>query len=100
MTLRIPTAITCILASLMATASPDPVNPFRVSSGNSILAFKANKDFLGGTVKLFSASGRLLAMRPLKKRKVKIDFSTAQFGQYKVVVSHGNKKEEYYYMKK
>jgi hypothetical protein len=100
MTLRIFIATIFSCAFLAANGMNDPVEPQVKSANNSKLVLKTDREFVGGTVALYSSTGQLLVSQKLAKRRVIIDFSMAPFGAYDVVVAKSNVKRTINYMKK
>jgi outer membrane lipoprotein-sorting protein len=66
----------------------------------NLFVFKADKKFLGARVEILTATGGVITAQNLEKRKMIIDFGSAQFGTYTIRVSKGNDTQEFHFIKK
>lgn len=66
----------------------------------NLFVFKADKEYVGATVEVYYSNGDLVTTRKLEKRRMIIDFCDTKFGEYTIRVVKGDKKQEFYYVKK
>lgn len=69
-------------------------------SKSDVLVLKTDKEFVGGKVMVFNSNKDLVTVSRMKRRKLAIDFRTADFGVYIVRIVKGNEWEEFHFMKK
>jgi hypothetical protein len=65
-----------------------------------VFIYKTNRKFVGATIEIISANGRVITSSQLQKRKLIIDFESVLFGSYTIRVSKGKEKEEFVFIKK
>lgn len=65
-----------------------------------LFVFKVDKKYRGATVEVYYSNGDLVTTQKLEKRKMIINFCDTKFGEYTIRVVKGDKKQEYYYVKK
>ena len=66
----------------------------------NLFMLKADKELVGANVEIYNASGELITMQSLQKRKMVIDFGDAGLGLYTIKIVKGEAKQEYKYLKK
>lgn len=85
----------------MGVALASDVSPTISSDSNeAVLVVKAEKEMVGGKVMVFNSNKDLVTVSRMKRRKLEIDFSTADFGIYTVRIVKGNETKEFHFMKK
>ena len=70
------------------------------SSDEAVFFLKAEKQLLGGSVLVFNENFDLVTVSTIRRRRLEIDFSTADFGVYTVRIIKGNEMKEFHFMKK
>lgn len=65
-----------------------------------LFVFKVDKKYKGATVEVYYSNGDLVTTQKLEKRKMVINFCDTKFGEYTIRVVKGEKKQEFYYVKK
>jgi hypothetical protein len=83
-------------ASAATRDGRDPV-PARYKN---LFVFKAERNFVGAKVEVFSANGTVVTTQTLQKRKMIIDFCDVKSGSYTIRVSKGDHVQEFQYEKK
>lgn len=71
-----------------------------LSKDSKILVLKADKEFVGGEVLVYSGNQNLIVVKKMRKRKLFIDFSDVMMGEYIVRIVKGDKEQEYHFLKK
>ncbi len=88
-------------AAAFAQASPSDATLNVISTKyKNLFVFKIDKKYVGATVEVYYSNGDLVATQKLEKRKMIIDFCDTKFGEYTIRVVKGDKKQEFYYVKK
>ena len=64
-----------------------------VTSGVDEVVLKAVKNFKGGRLVICNSANKVIASHPMKKRKLKIDFSNAGFGEYTIKLVKGDRQQ-------
>jgi hypothetical protein len=84
----------------MGSVSAADVIPIISSDSHAVLEIKTEKEFVGGSVLVFNSNKDLVTISRMKRRRLEIDFSTAEFGAYTVRIVKGNETKEFHFMKK
>ena len=89
------------ITALSASARPsgEPVDVIETRYQN-LFVFKANRNFLGASVKVYYSNGDLVTANQLRRRKMIIDFCDAREGEYTIVIRKGKFVETFDYAKK
>ncbi len=82
-----------------ANTNSDSIEVKEVKEKN-LFVFKADKKFLGASIEVFHANGKVVTAQILAKRKMIIDFSEVREGTYTIRVIKGKQTEEFQYIKK
>jgi hypothetical protein len=89
------------LATSLGELSACDIEPINSSDSNSaVLVVKAEKELVGGKVMVFNSNKELVTVSRMKRRKLEIDFSAADFGAYTVRIVKGNESKDFHFMKK
>jgi SOS-response transcriptional repressor LexA len=89
------------LGTSVSVASASDISPIISSnSKGAVLVVKTEKEMIGGKVMVFNSNKELVTVSRMKRRKLEIDFSTADFGVYTVRIVKGNELKEFHFMKK
>ena len=72
----------------------------RLRGKKNLFMLKADKELVGANVEIYNASGELITMQSLQKRKMVIDFGDAGLGLYTIKIVKREAKQEYKYLKK
>ena len=85
-----------LLANIPALA--ETMDTVKTSSGSkNELVMKLEKEFLGATVEVIAADGKILAVNSLQRRKLVIVFAEQKVGSYLVRFTKGTLKQEFTY---
>lgn len=98
--MRISLAVLLISVSVISQALPREEIVTVPTKYKNLFVFKAEKEYVGATVEVYYSNGDLVTTHKLEKRKMIIDFCDTKFGEYTIKVVKGNKKQEFYYVKK
>jgi hypothetical protein len=100
--MKILTLITTLILSVGVVGeicASDEV-PSLISKDSKVLMLKADKEFVGGKVLVYSGNQNLIVVKKMRKRKLFIDFSDVMMGEYTVRLVKGDKEQEYHFLKK
>ena len=85
-----------LLANIPALA--ETMDTVKTSSGSkNELVMKLEKEFLGATVEVIAADGKILAVDSLQRRKLVMVFAEPNIGSYLVRLTKGTLKQEFTY---
>lgn len=85
-----------LLAKIPALA--ETMDTVKTSSGSkNELVMKLEREFLGATVEVIAADGKILAVDSLQRRKLVIVFAERNAGSYLVRLTKGRLKQEFTY---
>jgi len=98
--MRISLAVLLMGVSVISQALPLEEIVNIPTKYKNLFVFKADKEYVGATVEVYYSNGDLVTTHKLEKRKMIIDFCDTKFGEYTIKVVKGNKKQEFYYVKK
>jgi hypothetical protein len=98
---RVSLMVLLVMGVVLSTLA-SPVEEVSVvpSKYKNLFVFKIDKQYVGATVEVYYSNGDLVAAQKIKKRKMIIDFCDTKFGEYTIRVVKGDKKQEFYYVKK
>jgi hypothetical protein len=94
------TLILFLVASMGESIASDITPILSAAATNAVLVVKADKEMVGGKVMVFNSNKDLVTASKMKKRKLEIDFSNADFGVYTVRIVKGNELKEFHFLKK
>jgi hypothetical protein len=98
--MRISLAVLLMSVSVISQALPLEEIVTVPTKYKNLFVFKADKEYVGATVEVYYSNGDLVTTHKLEKRKMIIDFCDTKFGEYTIKVVKGDKKQEFYYVKK
>ncbi len=98
--MRISLAVLLMSVSVISQALPLEEIVNIPTKYKNLFVFKADKEYVGATVEVYYSNGDLVTTHKLEKRKMIIDFCDTKFGEYTIKVVKGDKKQEFYYVKK
>lgn len=98
--MRISLAVLLMSVSVISQALPLEEIVNIPTKYKNHFVFKADKEYVGATVEVYYSNGDLVTTHKLEKRKMIIDFCDTKFGEYTIKVVKGDKKQEFYYVKK
>jgi hypothetical protein len=92
-------AFALLLSSYHAISNPSKkeIPVVVLNTSHDIFYFKICKALIGGTVKVYSPAGQLVATQNLDSKKLIIDFFDMAPGEYKIVVKKDNIEETFTY---
>lgn len=95
--LLIGAVVLTMVLPLSATAkrAVDPAS----ARNKKLFVFKAERKFVGAKVEVLSASGNVVTIQTMQKRKMFIDFSDVTEGVYTIRISKGDDVKEFHYKK-
>lgn len=83
--------------TLAAPVEAVSVTPFKYKH---LFVVKVDKKYKGATVEVYYSNGDLVTTQKLERRKMVINFCDTKFGEYTIRVVKGDKKQEFYYVKR
>jgi hypothetical protein len=89
-----------LMTSVGESIASDGTPILSAKASNAVLVVKADKEMVGGKVMVFNSNKDLVTASKMKRRKLEIDFSNADFGVYTVRIVKGNESKEFHFMKK
>jgi len=97
---RISLAVLLMSVSILSQALPREEIVNIPTRHKNLFVFRVDRQYVGATVEVYYSNGDLVTNHKLEKRKMIIDFCDTRFGEYTIKVVKGNKKQEFYYVKK